>query len=83
MATATIEERVASLEMDIANIKVRQNNSLAGREGVIGRTSPDFLDQCFGIFAGSKMAEEVFREILEEREREREAARNAPDEEDE
>ncbi|MBC7808906.1 MAG: hypothetical protein H7145_22460 [Akkermansiaceae bacterium] len=82
MATeTTLEERVAALEAEVAAMK--QNKSLRDLPHVVGRTAPDFLDRYFGIYAGNKTAEEVLTKIEAEREREREAARNAPDEEDE
>lgn len=81
MPEATLEERVATLEAELANLKARTNSDSNERPRIIGRTRPDFLDRFFGIYAGSKMADEVFSQIEAEREAEREAARNAEDDE--
>lgn len=79
MATATIEERLAALEADMARLKAQ---APAERYGVIGRTNPQAIEAMFGQSAGDALAEAVWQEILAEREREREEARNAPDDEE-
>lgn len=80
MAT-TLEERVAALEAEVAAIK--QNRSLRDLPHVIGRTAPDFLDRFYGMYENDEMAERVLKRIEGARDREREEARNAPNEEDE
>lgn len=64
MATETLEERVTAEKKDASQV----------RPGVIGRTSPDFLDRFFGTFADSPNFEAVMRSIEQERAREREEA---------
>ena len=76
MATGTIEERLAALEAEVAQIRAQLRRE---RPGVIGRTAPDFLDTMFGIHANSPNFKEVTASIEEEREKEREEARHAAD----
>ncbi len=72
MPTETTEDRLQALEREVAQIKAQLS---APRPGVLGRTSPDFLDQYVGIFANDPLFEEMVRFTEEERERERRAAR--------
>lgn len=72
MATATLEERVTELEREMAQVKARNNGA---RYGVTGKTNPQLIEKMFGIFANDPEAEEVARNVAEERERDREQAR--------
>jgi hypothetical protein len=73
MAAETIlEERFAALEAEVARLRMKLEGQ---RPPVLERTSPDFLDTMIGIHADSPAFEEVTRRIQEEREREREEAR--------
>ena len=73
----TLEKRVADLEKEIADLKAKVNGATetAPRPGVTGRTRPDFLERFAGIHANSPLADKVFKEIADERERERAEAR--------
>lgn len=79
MAVETaLEERFAALEAEVARLRMK----LEGQPPCVSeRTSPDFLDTMIGIHADSSAFEEVTRRIQEEREREREEARNLAAEE--
>ncbi|MBC8143343.1 MAG: hypothetical protein H7Y38_18100 [Armatimonadetes bacterium] len=73
MTSISVEERVTSLEAQLARL---ESELQAKRDGVlmsrtfVGRTSPDFLDTMFGIHARSPHIEEVSRRIEAERETE-------------
>ena len=67
----TTEERLASLEQEIAVIKQQLTRE---RVGVIGRTRPDFLQNYTRRSEGSILFDEVEKAIQAEREKEREAA---------
>lgn len=65
MATATIEERLAALEAEVAQIKAQRNGE---RPGVIGRTRADFLQNYTRRSANSPMFDEVMAAVAAERE---------------
>ena len=71
-----IEERLASLEAEVAKIKAQLNGD---RPGVVGRTRPDFLDNYTRRSANSPLFDEVAAAVAAEREREREGAQRAAD----
>ena len=68
---ATTEERIQTLEEEVAWLKAQVNPP---RVGVIGKTRPNFLDSFTGIFADDPAFEKMDSEIQEEREKERREA---------
>ena len=79
MATSTLEERVTLLERELAEI--RSQRDLRAAPNVVGHTAPDFAERFFGIFADDEMADRVWERVMGEREKEREEAQRAVDEE--
>lgn len=79
MATETVEERLAALEWEVAQLKTQVGGA---RPDSTGRTSPDFLEKYTGIFANDPLFEEMVRFTEEERERDRREARGETDGED-
>jgi hypothetical protein len=60
------------------NIKEEQTPTPT-REGVVGRTRPDFLENCVGMFANNPAFEKMTEAIEAERNKEREEANQAFD----
>lgn len=72
---ATMEERLAALESEMAQLREQVKTKQAEKSDVIGRTRPDFLDRFFGMYAENPEAQEVLHSVNAERERQREEAR--------
>lgn len=79
MTPISLEERVSLLERELTEIKSR--HGLRDTSNVVGRTAPDFAERLFGIFANDEMADRVWERVMSEREKEREEAQRAVDEE--
>lgn len=67
----TTEERLASLEADVARLKAQLPSQ---RYGVTGRTNPQVMEEMFGVFKNNPQAESVLNAIEQEREKERREA---------
>ena len=70
--SVTTEERIRHLEADVEWLKAQVSPQ---RLGVVGKTHPDFLKTCVGIFANNPLFEEMDQQIQAEREEERRLAR--------
>lgn len=69
-----MEERLQTLEAEVALLKALLN---APRPGVVGKTHPDFLETCVGIFADDPDFEELDQNIQQAREKERQQAKQS------
>lgn len=68
----TTEERIRHLEADVEWLKTQISSQ---RPGVVGKTHPNFLETCVGIFANNPLFEEMDQQIQAERKEERRLAR--------
>ena len=72
--SVTTEERIRHLEADVEWLKAQVSPQ---RPGVVGKTHPDFLETCVGIFADDPYFEEMDQKIQQAREEERQQAKQS------
>ena len=79
MTESTFEEYLAGVQAEVVRRK-DEAQAKGERYGVTGHTNPQKLEEMFGMFANNPHAEAVLQSMEDEREKEREEARRAPEE---